>query len=427
MFERIRRSPFIKNVLIVATGTAGAQAITLAFSPIITRLYGPEAFGLQGAFMAVLALTTPIAALTYPIGIVLPKHDDEAKGLAQLSARIALAIAAVLIVVFLFGAAPIAHLLNMEEIQNYLWLVPIAMLFTAWQSIMQQWLIRKKLFFITARIAVTQSLLLNSAKSALGLIWPTGAILIILNTLGNVLYSVQLWLGARRWGKADAQILTPPKHQPSLKALAYQHRDFPFYRTPQVLLNAISQSAPTLILASLFGPAIAGFYTLSRAVTSAPVELLGNSIGNVFYAQIAESVNAGENPIPFLHKATLSALALATPPFLIVMFWGAPLFAWVFGSQWYTAGQYAQWVAIWLLFSLAARPVIAIIPVINLQGSFLIAEAIFIFLRVGGLLIGGLVYNEALTAVALYAIASAGLYISLYIMVMWRLRRNATK
>src|SRR5690625_1732916 len=380
MFERIWRSPFVRNVVIVASGTAGAQAITLAFSPIITRLYGPEAFGLQGAFMAVLALTTPVAALTYPIGIVLPKEDDDAKGLAQLSARIALAIAAVLVAVFLFADAPIAHLLKMQEIQSFLWLVPVAMLFTAWQSIMQQWLIRKKMFKVTARIAVSQSLILNSAKSALGLIWPTGAVLIVLNTLGNLLYSVQLWLGTRRWGGPEDQLLNPPKKQPSLKALAHEHRDFPIYRTPQVMLNAISHSAPTLILASLFGPAIAGFYSLSRSVTSAPVELLGKSIGNVFYAQIAESVNAGNNPRPFLHRATLSALAIATPPFVVVMLWGAPLFAWAFGSQWYTAGEYARWDALCLLFSLAARPVIARIPIITLQGSFLIAEAIFILL-----------------------------------------------
>src|SRR5690625_2864390 len=105
------------------------------------------------------------------------------------------------------------------------------------------------------------------------------------------------------------------------------------------------------------------------------------------------------------------------------MFFGASLFAWVFGSEWHTAGEYAQWVALWLLFSLAARPVIAIIPVINLQGSFLIAEAVFILLRVGGRLAGGLIYNDALAAVALYAIASGGLFISLYLMVMWRLSK----
>lgn len=54
--KRLTKSKFVRNVAIVATGTAGAQAITMAFAPIITRLYGPEAFGLLGTFMAILAI-----------------------------------------------------------------------------------------------------------------------------------------------------------------------------------------------------------------------------------------------------------------------------------------------------------------------------------------------------------------------------------
>src|SRR5690625_3258005 len=290
MLQRLIRSTFARNVAIVASGTAGAQVITLAFSPLITRLYGPEAFGLLGAFTAVLALVTPISALTYPVALVLPKHDDEAKGLARLSARIALVVAAILIIIIMLAEGTIAHLLKLQNIQGYLLLVPVAMLFTAWQTIMQQWLIRKKLFQVTAKVAVSQSLIVNAAKSVAGLFWPSGAVLIVLNTLGSLLYSLQLWWGARRWGGPDGQILHPPSSPLPLKPLALQYRDFPLYRTPQILINAISQSAPTLLLAGLFGPAIAGFYTLSRSVMNAPATLLGTSIGNVFYAQIAESV-----------------------------------------------------------------------------------------------------------------------------------------
>src|SRR5690625_4203888 len=98
MFKRLFNSRFARNVALVATGTAGAQAITMAFSPVITRLYGPEAFGLLGTFAATLAIVTPIAALTYPIAIVLPKKDDDARGIAKLSLLLALFISLVLAV-----------------------------------------------------------------------------------------------------------------------------------------------------------------------------------------------------------------------------------------------------------------------------------------------------------------------------------------
>jgi O-antigen/teichoic acid export membrane protein len=98
--SRTYKSKFVRNVAVVASGTAGAQAITMAFSPIITRLYGPEAFGLLGTFMAIVAVVTPLAALSYPIAIVLPKEDIDARGIAKLSAYIAVCIAALVLLLF---------------------------------------------------------------------------------------------------------------------------------------------------------------------------------------------------------------------------------------------------------------------------------------------------------------------------------------
>src|SRR5690625_1791094 len=265
MIKRLLNSRFVRNVLLVATGTAGAQAITMAFSPIITRLYGPEAFGLLGTFTATLAILTPIAALTYPIAVVLPKKDDDARSIAKLSLLLALTISLTVGIVFLFGDRTIARLLGIEAIAAYLLLIPLAMFSDALKQIMQQWLIRKKQFKISARIAITQSLILNSAKAGVGFVHPAGAALIILATLGHALYATQLWLGARRWTKPEHHIHRPSESLPKLKTLAYQHQDFPLYRAPQVTINAVSQSLPVLMLASFFGPATAGFYTLSRS------------------------------------------------------------------------------------------------------------------------------------------------------------------
>ena len=84
MFEKVVRSSFLKSVILVASGTAGAQVINLLASPIITRMYGPDAFGLLGTFIAFLGVLTPIAALSYPLAIVLPSSDREAKDLLVL-------------------------------------------------------------------------------------------------------------------------------------------------------------------------------------------------------------------------------------------------------------------------------------------------------------------------------------------------------
>ncbi|MDM1545265.1 oligosaccharide flippase family protein [Ignatzschineria indica] len=417
MLKQLLQSKFARNVILVASGTAGAQAITMAFSPIITRFYGPEAFGLLGTFTAILGIVMPIAALSYPIAIVLPKSDDDAKAIAKLSFRIAFVIALILSAILLIAGNEIAALLGMEAIASFMLLIPIAMFFNALQQIMQQWLIRKKQFKVTARIAISQSLILNSSKVGVGFFYPFGSVLIVLSTLGNALYAAQLWFGAKKWADQDGRIDKATKTV-SLKEAAYKHRDFAYYRTPQVLVNAVSQSIPVLLLASFFGPAVAGFFSLGKSVLSAPASLIGTSVGNVFYPKIAEAYNAGKNPIPFLNKATLATFLVGLIPFAIIMVFGVWVFEFVFGDEWTVAGQYAQWMALWVLISLAARPLIATIPVIKIQGVFLIYEIVFLTLKAVALIVAGYVYKDALLAVAVYSLITASSYLVLYMITL---------
>ena len=44
-FRKLFSNKFMRNVVIVASGAAGAQMITMLFMPLITRLYSAEAFG----------------------------------------------------------------------------------------------------------------------------------------------------------------------------------------------------------------------------------------------------------------------------------------------------------------------------------------------------------------------------------------------
>ena len=47
------KSEFSRNVLTLMTGTTIAQAIPIGISPILTRIYSPEDFGLFALFLAI--------------------------------------------------------------------------------------------------------------------------------------------------------------------------------------------------------------------------------------------------------------------------------------------------------------------------------------------------------------------------------------
>jgi len=159
LLRQIRNSKFVRDVAIVATGTAGAQIINVVFLPLITRLYGPEAFGVLGVFMSVAGILIPIAALTYPLAIVLPEEDRDAKALIILSILISFLLAVIVGVVLLQFKDWIVPRFGLESVGDFLLLLPLVMVFSACSNVAMFWLIRKKLFKLTAKIAVAQAAL----------------------------------------------------------------------------------------------------------------------------------------------------------------------------------------------------------------------------------------------------------------------------
>lgn len=145
----------------------------------------------------------------------------------------------------------------------------------------------------------------------------------------------------------------------------------------------------------------------------------------MFYPKIVEAVNSGKNPTLLLNKATVATFAIGLGPFAAIMVFGAWIFEFVFGSEWRIAGQYAQWMAVWVLVSLSARPLIATIPVIKMQGLFLVYELVFLVLKATVLAVAGYMYKSALLAVALYSLVTAGSYLSLYGIVVLFLKRKS--
>ena len=72
------KSEFSQNVLTLMTGTTIAQAIPIAISPILTRIYTPEDFGLYALFLAITSIFGSIANGRYELAIMLPKKDEDA-------------------------------------------------------------------------------------------------------------------------------------------------------------------------------------------------------------------------------------------------------------------------------------------------------------------------------------------------------------
>jgi len=414
--------PFVRNVATVASGTAVAQAITMAFAPLITRLYGPEVFGLQGLFVSVVGLLSTVAALSYPTAIVLPKSDSDALSLAKLSIYIGLAMALLTAVALIFIGDPLFILLNAQAISDYTFLIPLAMFATVLSAVLAQWLIRKKAFSLTARFAVITALLLNSVKSGMGIVAPTALVLIVTNLAGTVLGTALTYLGWRRSPPTQRLNNESDERPATLRQLARRHIDFPLLRTPQNLINAFSQSLPILLLSTYFGAGSAGQYAIAISVLGIPATLIGGSVMSVFYPRITAALHNGENARALILKATIGMAATGAIPFLLVMLTGPFLFQFVFGEAWRSAGVYAQWLSIWIFLQYINKPAVSAIPALGIQGGLLIYEVFSTGTKIIALWIGFALYQDAVIAVALFSLVGSAAYIWL---ILWVIHKSS--
>lgn len=410
---RLTKKPFVRNVAIMASGTAAAQLVTMAFAPIITRLYGPETFGLMGVFMAVVGIIAPIAALTYPIAIVLPRNDKDAIGIIRLSLYISTGISIVAGFMLFILNEPIVKVFQLEKIARFLYIIPIVVLFSGFLQVVEQWLIRTKQFGITAKVSFFHAFIIQGSKVGIGFIYPVAAVLIVLSALGSGLRAVMMAMFAKGSDyKQSAELHTKRK---SIKELAKRYKDFPLYRAPEVFLDAVSQSLPILLLTSFFGPASVGFYSIGRTVLRIPTQLISKSVGDVFYPRVSEAANNGENLAHLIKKATLVLSAVGIIPFTIVVIFGPSLFSFVFGEEWVTAGEYARWIALWTFFGFINRPSVVALPVLSAQAFHLKFTTILLITRVVSLAIGYYVFSSDVIAIALFGVSGAILNVFLIV------------
>lgn len=411
IIKRLKTSHFVRNVAMVGGGIAAAHAITLAFMPFITRLYGPEAFGIAAAFTAIVNIVMPLATMGYANAIIMPESDEHAAAVARLSILFGLIIVPVSLIAVYFGKPWLAAWTGMETAPNTLYFIPLILLVSAFLSVAEQSAIRANLFKEKARAYVESTLLTNIGKLIGGVLVPSGLLLIILTLVGKIINFMMQMLRVPRVG-----ILKISRWfgWDGIKVAAVTQRDFAIYRMPQSILKAASNGLPTIFLASMFSVGAAGQYSLAVMTLGAPSMLIGKAVGEVFYPKITRSItNKSIRSSSLLLKTTSVLFVVAAIPFGMIALWGDYLIPWVFGLQWELAGSYSQWIALWLIANLMADASIATLPALGLQRLLLISEVVAVCMRVSAFYIGFYIFDSDVVAVALFSIVN--MMISLFI------------
>lgn len=403
-FIKLIKGSFFKNVTVLMSGTAIAQGLAFAASPILSRLYDPSAFGLFGLFTAACGILAVVASGKYELAILLPKKDEDAANVLWLSLLIILGVSLFSVLLVLLFQNNIANMLGSPELAPLLWWAPVSILCTGLYNAFNYWTTRRKQFKRLSYSRVIQSIGREGTQLSLGIGTNLqGAGLVFGQIIGQA-GSAGALIGQTY--REDYSLLKKSYNKDRLKELAFEHKDFPKYNAPQNFLNAVSQNVPAILLAYFFNPSVVGLYWFTYKILVAPNQLIGNSIRQVFYQRANELVNEGKSVFKLFVNTTKSLAIIGIIPFLLILISGPEIFSFIFGNEWLEAGEYAQWLILWWFFLFINPPSIMMIPILGLQKLQLKVELITVSLRVLSIVIGGILSSDIL-AIALYTIVGS--------------------
>jgi len=395
-----------------------AQIFGFALSPIISRLYSPSDFGVFGSFNAVLSVIAAGVTLEYTQAIMLPKEKKDAINLFILSCLSTALISACCLAVCLLAPNFLQGLMKSPNAW-ILALLVVAILVSGLNLACQAWCVRVKAFKDTSASQVIRSLSSNGSQVALGYLKGGAAGLIVSSVLADMLASLNLArVMFRDLGKLRRDI-----RWDRMRHLAKDYRDFPMYSASMNVINSLSQGLPVLLLTHFYGIAVAGAYAFGVRILSAPMGFVLRSLRQVLFQKASETQNLGGRLVPLYVKITSGLFALALFPSLVLFIWAPQLFTWIFGSQWHTAGEFARFLVLWMMFMFCNLPSVLFARIIRIQRKMFLFDVVLLAARALMLIVGGM-YMPASDTIMLFSLVGAIMNIIFIVIVGYVLMRK---
>jgi O-antigen/teichoic acid export membrane protein len=388
------KSEFSRNVLTLMTGTTIAQAIPLAISPILTRIYTPEDFGLLALFISIVSIMAVISTGKYELAIILPKVNTYGFQLLSL----ALMISFIVSIFYLFSILSISIFYSFDIVY---FLLPFTILFIAFNNTFDKYNNRIKNY----KLMSYQRLIKTTVESVIsiflmfifsiksGMIW--GFI------FGYFISSfTMLYINYKSFKKLK---LNPSINK--IKVLAKRYINFPKYSMPHTFLNTLSANIPIFLIPLFYTSFTLGLYAFGLKIVQAPLSIISSAMFNVLGQKMAEEYS-NDREIKTLFVSLVQKLFIVTLLLIPVFIYMNDIFFIIFGEEWKKAGYFIQIMSPWILLVFIMSPLSTIPQIYNKQKKALKIEIFRIILQIAIIVSGGFYFSIETTLLVLSLFSS---------------------
>lgn len=408
--RRFSRRSLVRKVLAVGGGGAFGQLIVFLASPVLTRLYSPEDFGLYALYASIVLFAGNVACLRFDVAVPVPRSTATATVLAQLGvvSLIAIAILAALAasVGSVMGAAGAAPGISPAFAAATVFLGVVG--YGGYQ-LLNMWAVRHRLYGQIARTRITRAVIQVAIQVVAGVARVAPAGLLMGHALGH-LFGLRA-IGSHMLGRWRSLGLAVTR----LTWTARRYRHYPLLSAPAALLQSASLQVPAVLLMAFYGPAVAGIFAVAQRVVTAPMSMLGSALGMVFMGETLGLARSSPAELRRVLLRSVSATAtVGAVPILLLAIGGPSLFALALGDEWRASGSFVRSMAVMYLAQFAIYPASQTLHVLERPGLQLMSDALRLVLGAGGLVASGLVGlgpREALLAYAMGMTVAYGMFL----------------
>lgn len=382
-----QKGSFAQNFAITFSGTAFVALLGILVTPIMSRIYSPESYGLFAVFNSIVNNVSLVSTFLYPSAFILPRLHKRFLALVQLTIGLSLVAFALLALAIVLFRAPLLHLLKAEQLGNWVYLVPVTVFLFNIDVIMGAWYLRTKDFKKRAGIEAAAALTGRGLTLGYGALTHGSVGGLILGDIFSktVAFFSLLFSGIYRHLNEIFSNISWAR----IKAVAYEFREYPIYVMPTGYLNVVASQLPIFFLTSSFGSGAVGLYAFSTGLLELPIGLIGNAVAPVFLQKATEThINEPERLKDLCLSLYNKLFYIGLLPFGVITVFGDWIFNFVFGQQWVMAGLFTSYLGYYYVFKLAGYATGPVYAVLRRQRLALLGTALLVIVRAVSLLIG---------------------------------------
>lgn len=298
-------------------GHMGAQIISFAFYPILTRLYGPGDFGVFGFFNSVVQVAAIYSTGQFHVGMLAQKADQDIKELYSLSIYLNFLVSVLLFFLFFF-------LYSMDQLDSIYLLLPLGVLLYGSFEVNKNWSVSRDVLGYQGIIVNVNRLASNLLKllghSPITLILSE----LVANGIGNILFLKKSYRDLLRFDSLAR-----------LKEIIWRHKQFPVFFTFYVLSQVLSSEAVTIYLKRYLDSSEVGVFFLANKLFVQTALIVSSSLSLAFNHQLIE----GQQARVSLYVKVMKCYAAGILISLLLWFPNySPFIELLFGQKWTELG-----------------------------------------------------------------------------------------